>query len=73
LFSYFNQVIGLLGAFTFWPLGIHLPVEMYLVKNRVAPLTKHWLAIWAFSAVCLLICVFASVGSAVGVYGSETS
>jgi hypothetical protein len=55
LFSYFNQVIGLLGAFTFWPLGIHLPVEMYLVKNRVAPLTKHWLAIWAFSAVCLLI------------------
>jgi hypothetical protein len=44
-FPYFNQVIGLLGPFTFWPLGIHLPVEMYLVKNKVAPWTKRWLAI----------------------------
>ncbi|KAK3158949.1 hypothetical protein QOZ80_2AG0143820 [Eleusine coracana subsp. coracana] len=70
---YFNQVIGLLGAFTFWPLGIHLPAEMYMVKNKVAPWTKTWLAIKAFSGVCLLICLFASIGSAVGVFGSETS
>ncbi|GJM86679.1 hypothetical protein PR202_ga02563 [Eleusine coracana subsp. coracana] len=66
-------VIGLLGAFTFWPLGIHLPAEMYMVKNKVAPWTKTWLAIKAFSGVCLLICLFASIGSAVGVFGSETS
>ncbi|XP_062222160.1 probable amino acid permease 7 isoform X2 [Phragmites australis] len=72
-FPYFNQVIGLLGAFTFWPLGIHFPVEMYLVRNKVMPWTKQWLAIRAFSAVCLLISAFASVGSAVGVFGSETS
>ncbi|TVU28297.1 hypothetical protein EJB05_19810 [Eragrostis curvula] len=72
-FPYFNQVVGLLGAFTFWPLGIHFPVEMYLVKNKVTPWTKHWLAIKSFSVVCLLICAFASVGSAVGVFGSEAS
>ncbi|KAK8463005.1 hypothetical protein SEVIR_1G306500v4 [Setaria viridis] len=72
-FPYFNQVIGLLGAFTFWPLGIYFPVEMYLARNKVAPWSKQWLAIHAFSSVCLLICVFASFGSAVGVFGSETS
>ncbi|CAN6253476.1 unnamed protein product [Urochloa humidicola] len=72
-FPYFNEVIGLLGAFTFWPLGIYFPVEMYIARNKVAPWSKQWLAIQAFSSVCLLICVFASVGSAVGVFGSETS
>jgi hypothetical protein len=72
-FPYFNQIIGLLGAFTFWPLAVYFPVEMYLTRNKVAPWTNQWLAIHAFSLVCLLICAFASVGSAVGVFGSETS
>ncbi|KAL6635039.1 hypothetical protein ACP70R_027710 [Stipagrostis hirtigluma subsp. patula] len=72
-FPYFNQVIGLLGAFTFWPLGIHFPAEMYLARNKVAPWTRRWLAVRAFSVVCLLVTGFASVGSAVGVFGSKTS
>lgn len=72
-FPYFNQVIGLLGSFTFWPLAIYFPVKMYLTRNRVMPWTKQWIAIHAFSFFCLLISVFASVGSAVGVFWSETS
>ncbi|KAF8737548.1 hypothetical protein HU200_014094 [Digitaria exilis] len=72
-FPYFNQVIGLLGAFTFWPLAIYFPVEMYLTRNKVMPWSKQWVAIHGFSLVCLLISAFASIGSAVGVFGSETS
>ncbi|KAL6911395.1 hypothetical protein ACP4OV_000200 [Aristida adscensionis] len=72
-FPYFNQVVGLLGAFTFWPLGIHFPAEMYLERNRVAPWSRRWLAVRAFSAVCLVVTAFATVGSAVGVFWSETS
>ncbi|PWZ21562.1 Amino acid permease 2 [Zea mays] len=72
-FPYFNQIIGLLGSFTFWPLAVYFPVEMYLTRNKVAPWTNQWLTIHAFSLVCLLISAFASVGSAVGVFGSETS
>ncbi|KAJ1280773.1 hypothetical protein BS78_04G258600 [Paspalum vaginatum] len=72
-FPYFNQVIGLLGSFTFWPLAVYFPVEMYLARNKVTPWTKQWISIYAFSFVCLLISAFASVGSAVGVFGSETS
>jgi hypothetical protein len=72
-FPYFNQVVGLIGAFSFWPKVIHFPVEMYIVQAKVAPWTGRWLAIRAFSAACLLVCVFASVGSAVGVFGSKRS
>uniref|UniRef100_A0A0E0GCF7 Amino acid transporter transmembrane domain-containing protein n=1 Tax=Oryza nivara TaxID=4536 RepID=A0A0E0GCF7_ORYNI len=72
-FPYFNQVVGLLGAFTFWPLSIHFPVEMYLVQKKVAPWTPRWLAVRAFSAACLATGAFASVGSAVGVFSSKTS
>uniref|UniRef100_A0A0E0NKA0 Amino acid transporter transmembrane domain-containing protein n=1 Tax=Oryza rufipogon TaxID=4529 RepID=A0A0E0NKA0_ORYRU len=43
-FPYFNQVVGLLGAFTFWPLSIHFPVEMYLVQKKVAPWTPRGVA-----------------------------
>ncbi|KAM0825354.1 hypothetical protein ACQ4PT_069616 [Festuca glaucescens] len=66
---YFNQVVGLLGAFTYWPLAIHFPVQMYLAHAKVMPWTTPWLAIQAFSATCLLVCAFASVGSVVGVFG----
>ncbi|CAM0944477.1 unnamed protein product [Alopecurus aequalis] len=72
-FPYFNEVIGLIGAFSFWPLAIYFPVEMYIVQAKVAPWTARWLAIRAFSVACLLVCVFASLGSAVGVFGSKKS
>jgi amino acid permease len=72
-FPYFNQVVGLIGAFGFWPKVIHFPVEMYIVQAKVAPWTGRWLAIRAFSAICLLVCAFASIGSAVGVFGSKES
>ncbi|CAM0944475.1 unnamed protein product [Alopecurus aequalis] len=70
-FPYFNEVIGLIGAFSFWPLAIHFPLEMYIAQAKVAPSTARWLAIRAFSAACLLVCVFASLGSAMGVFGSK--
>uniref|UniRef100_A0ACD5ZDY4 Uncharacterized protein n=1 Tax=Avena sativa TaxID=4498 RepID=A0ACD5ZDY4_AVESA len=72
-FPYFNEVVGLIGAFGFWPLAIHFPVEMYLAQAKVAPWTARWLAIRAFSAACLIVCAFASLGSAVGVFGSKRS
>ncbi|XP_044950705.1 probable amino acid permease 7 isoform X1 [Hordeum vulgare subsp. vulgare] len=72
-FPYFNQVVGLIGAFTFWPLAIHFPVQMYLAQGKVAPWTRRWIAIQAFSAACLIACGFASVGSAMGVFSPERS
>ncbi|KAG5255485.1 amino acid permease [Salix suchowensis] len=43
VFPYFNQVLGLLGAFNFWPLAIYFPVEMYFVRNKVEAWTRNGL------------------------------
>ncbi|KAL6623059.1 hypothetical protein ACP70R_032938 [Stipagrostis hirtigluma subsp. patula] len=67
LFPYFNEVLGVFGAITFWPLAIYLPVEMYCVQKNVLPWSRKWVALQAFSVVCLAVGAFALVGSVEGV------
>ncbi|KAJ1699814.1 hypothetical protein LUZ63_008326 [Rhynchospora breviuscula] len=72
-FPFFNQVLGLLGSFSFWPLAIYFPVEMYFVQRKVAPWTKPWIVLQVFSAVCLIVSIFAFVGSVEGVISAKLS
>ncbi|XP_020110661.1 probable amino acid permease 7 isoform X1 [Ananas comosus] len=72
-FPYFNQVLGLLGAFNFWPLAIYFPVEMYFIQRKIEPWTKGWIVLQSFSAVCLLVSIFALVGSVEGVLAEKLS
>ncbi|KAL0922689.1 hypothetical protein M5K25_006696 [Dendrobium thyrsiflorum] len=65
-FPYFNQVLALLGAISFWPLAIYFPVEMYYVQRKIAPWTSKWVVLQVFSVGCLLVSIFALVGSMEG-------
>jgi hypothetical protein len=67
VFPYFNEVLGLLGALTFLPLVIYLPVEMYCMQRRVKAWTPTWVALQAFSVVCFAVGTFAFVGCVEGV------
>nr|GLL38282.1 probable amino acid permease 7 [Ipomoea trifida] len=35
LFPYLNQVVGVAGAITFWPIVVYFPVEMYLKQKKI--------------------------------------
>ncbi|XP_052203256.1 amino acid permease 3-like isoform X2 [Diospyros lotus] len=35
LMSFFNDVVGILGGFGFWPLTVYFPMEMYISKKRI--------------------------------------
>ncbi|XP_028552692.1 probable amino acid permease 7 isoform X2 [Dendrobium catenatum] len=70
-FPYFNQVLALLGAFNFWPLAIYFPVEMYCVQRNIAPWTSKWILLQVFSVVCLLVSIFASIGSIEGLFSER--
>ncbi|KAJ7963492.1 Amino acid permease [Quillaja saponaria] len=63
LFPYFNQVLGVLGALTFWPLAIYFPVEMYFVQKKIEAWSRKWIVLRTFSFVCFLVTVAGLIGS----------
>lgn len=72
-FPYFNQVLGLLGSFGFWPMAVYFPVEMYFVQRKIVAWTKTWIVLQVFSAVCFILSIFAFVGSIEGVISAKMS
>ncbi|XP_074372829.1 putative amino acid permease 7 [Apium graveolens] len=71
IFPYFNQVVAVAGAFTYWPLVIHFPLEMYLVQKNIRPYTGKWVALRVYSAIALLVAMFALVGSIEGLVSAK--
>ncbi|KAI3769101.1 hypothetical protein L6452_00198 [Arctium lappa] len=65
-FPYFNEVVAFAGSVTFWPLVVYFPVEMYFVRNGIAPWTDKWIALRIVTVVCLFVTIFAFVGSIQG-------
>ena len=63
LFPYFNQVLGLIGAFNFWPIAIYFPVEMFLKQRKIRAWTPTWIVFRVLSFLCLLVSVFGFLGS----------
>lgn len=67
LLPFFNDVVGILGAFGFWPLTVYFPVEMYISQKKIGRWTSRWVALQILSFACLLISLAAAVGSGAGV------
>ncbi|KAF9600731.1 hypothetical protein IFM89_011418 [Coptis chinensis] len=42
LLPFFNAIMRLLGATSFWPLTVYLPVNMYLSQRKIEPGTPKW-------------------------------
>ncbi|KAL2476574.1 putative amino acid permease 7 [Abeliophyllum distichum] len=73
LFPYFNQVLGVLGALNFWPLGIYFPVQMYLARYNIRAWTGTWTVLQAFKILGLLCNIIALVGSVEGLISNRLS
>lgn len=67
LFPYFNQVVGVSGAITFWPIVVYFPVEMYLTQKRIESWKSKAIMLRVFTMVCLVVILYAFVGSIRGV------
>ncbi|CAK9162094.1 unnamed protein product [Ilex paraguariensis] len=67
LMPFFNDVVGILGAFGFWPLTVYFPTEMYIAQKKIGRWTSRWLGLQILSMVCLFISIAAAVGSVAGV------
>jgi hypothetical protein len=67
LLPFFNDIVGLLGAFGFWPLTVYFPVEMYISQKKIPQWSTRWLCLQILSVACLIITIAAAAGSIAGV------
>ncbi|EES08159.1 amino acid permease 3 [Sorghum bicolor] len=67
MLPFFGDVVGLLGAVSFWPLTVYFPVEMYIAQRGVRRWSTRWVCLQTLSAACLLVSVAGAVGSTAGV------
>ena len=66
LLPFFNDVVGILGAFGFWPLTVFFPIEMYISQKKIAPWTSRCVGLWIITVTCPFIFIAAAVGSFAG-------
>ncbi|KAB2619841.1 amino acid permease 3-like [Pyrus ussuriensis x Pyrus communis] len=67
LLPFFNDVVGILGAFGFWPLTVYFPVEMYIAQQKIRKWSSKWVGLQMLSVSCLFVSIAAAVGSVAGV------
>uniref|UniRef100_A0A0E0FA94 Amino acid transporter transmembrane domain-containing protein n=1 Tax=Oryza meridionalis TaxID=40149 RepID=A0A0E0FA94_9ORYZ len=63
LLPFFGNVVGLLGAVSFWPLTVYFPVEMYITQRGVPRGSARWVSLKTLSACCLVVSIAAAAGS----------
>ncbi|KAF0889150.1 hypothetical protein E2562_022421 [Oryza meyeriana var. granulata] len=63
---FFGTIVGLIGAFSFWPLTVYFPSEMYIKQRSMACGSGRCVWLRALAAASLLVSVAAGVGSIAG-------
>ncbi|XP_065847756.1 amino acid permease 1-like [Euphorbia lathyris] len=63
MFPFFNGILGLLGAISFWPLSVYFPLRMYGVQVMIRRWSFRWICFQALSFVCLIVSLVSALGS----------
>ncbi|KAK3193119.1 hypothetical protein Dsin_024429 [Dipteronia sinensis] len=66
LFPFFNSILGLLGALSFWPLTVYFPIEMYISRSKIRRCSFVWTWLKVLSGTCLVVSLLAAAGSIEG-------
>ncbi|KAJ1410857.1 Amino acid transporter, transmembrane domain [Sesbania bispinosa] len=67
IFPYFNQILGVLGSISFWPLTIYFPVEIYLNRSNTDAWTAKWLMLRTFTILGFVLGLFTLIGCIRGI------
>ncbi|KAK8624838.1 hypothetical protein V6N13_089724 [Hibiscus sabdariffa] len=63
ILPFFNGILGLLGAVSFWPLTVYFPIRMHISRENIPPFCWKWIWLNMLIVVCLIISLLAAAGS----------
>lgn len=66
ILPFFNDIMGLIGAFAFWPLTVYFPVEMFIVQQKIPKWSRIWILLQVLSVFCFVVSLAAAAGSIEG-------
>ncbi|KAL5070254.1 hypothetical protein RYX36_021141 [Vicia faba] len=72
LLPFFNSIVGLIGALSFFPLTVYFPTEMYLTRTKTPKYSSIWIGMKLLSVFCLIVSLVAAVGSIQGIISELT-
>ncbi|MBA0782652.1 hypothetical protein Gotri_000502, partial [Gossypium trilobum] len=63
LLPFFNAILGLLGAASFWPLTVYFPIQMHISREQIRAFSWKWIWLNFLVLLCLIVSVLAAAGS----------
>ncbi|KAK6773156.1 hypothetical protein RDI58_028394 [Solanum bulbocastanum] len=66
IFPFFNAILGLIGAASFYPLTVYFPIEMHIAQKKIPKYSFKWIWLHILSWACLIVSFVAAVGSIEG-------
>ncbi|KAK4848165.1 hypothetical protein QYF36_009943 [Acer negundo] len=66
-------VLGLIGAFSFWPLTMYFPIEMYISRAKIRRCSFVWIWLKVLISTCLVVSLLAAAGSIQGIIKDVTA
>lgn len=67
IFPFFNEILGLIGAASFYPLTVYFPIEMHIAQAKIPKYSFRWVWLKVLSWACLIVSLVAAAGSIEGV------
>ncbi|KAJ6409436.1 hypothetical protein OIU84_009022 [Salix udensis] len=66
IFPFFNSVLGLIGAMSFWPLTLYFPVQMYISQAKISRFTFTWTWLTILTVSCLIVSLISAAACVQG-------
>uniref|UniRef100_A0A7N0V1W9 Amino acid transporter transmembrane domain-containing protein n=1 Tax=Kalanchoe fedtschenkoi TaxID=63787 RepID=A0A7N0V1W9_KALFE len=63
IFPFFNDILGIIGALSFYPLTVYFPIEIYIARTKIKRFSSTWICLEALSMACLAVSAVAVIGS----------
>ncbi|KAK2458457.1 amino acid permease [Trifolium repens] len=67
IFPFFNNIVGLIGAISFFPLTVYFPIEMHLTQAKVPKYSPTWTVMKLISGFCLIVTIVGVIASIEGI------